>query len=115
MEEQMEDCSINFPVWLGQYKEPCGVLQLYTILVNEMTHSSPTCLRKENPKRIFLLDSVAATIQSYEARVIENLLMSLLDSVFAPFLSSCLFSQHIGKIWPFGGLYERRAHQEEKC
>ena len=108
----MEDCSINFPVWLRRYKEPCGVLQLHTILVNEMTHSSPTCLRKENPKRIFLLDFVAATIQSYEARVIENLLMSLLDSVFAPFFQAVCFLSILER---FGGLYGRRAHREEKC
>ena len=67
---------------------------------------------KRKSKENFLLDSVAATIQSYEARVIENLLMSLLDSVFAPFFQAvCFFS--ILEI--LRGLYGRRAHQEEKC
>jgi len=67
---------------------------------------------KRKSKENFLLDSVAATIQSYEARVIENLLMSLLDSVFAPFFQAVCFLSILER---FGGLYGRRAHQEEKC
>jgi hypothetical protein len=67
---------------------------------------------KRKSKENFLLESVAAKIQSYEARVLENLLMSLLDSVFAPFFQAVCFLSILER---FGGLYGRRAHQEEKC
>jgi hypothetical protein len=67
---------------------------------------------KKKSKGNFLLESVAATIQSYEPRMLEKLLMSLLDSVFAPFFQAvCFFS--ILEI--LRGLYGRRAHQKEKC
>ena len=49
---------------------------------------------KRKSKENFLLESVAAKIQSYEARVLENLLMSLLDSVFAPFFKLSVFSAY---------------------
>ena len=68
---------------------------------------------KRKSKENFLLDSVAATIQSYEARVIENLLMSLLDSVFAPFFQAVCFLSILERFGHLGACM-REGHTKKR-
>jgi len=65
---------------------------------------------KKKSKGNFLLESVAATIQSYEPRMLEKLLMSLLDSVFAPFFKLSVFSAY----WKDLGACMGEGHTEKR-
>jgi len=74
-----------------------------------MTHSSPACLRKKS-EGSFLLESAAANsiIRSKDVRKFTDVIARF---SFCPFFSSCLFSQHIGKIW--GLVWEKGTPRRE--